>query len=89
VFGNVERLKKVLLEELRVLGIIEEGRALGVEKSIKKAEIASELERSTLMEVVSWRQKSGSCGSGKVASAWKFFTQWLTSIEEGIPLIPC
>jgi len=45
------------LEELHVLGIIEEGRALGVEESMKKVEIVSELERSTLMEEVGWRQK--------------------------------
>jgi hypothetical protein len=29
VFGNVERKKKILLEELRVFDIIEEERALG------------------------------------------------------------
>jgi hypothetical protein len=46
VFGKVERKKKVLLEEPSVLCI---GMALGVEKIMKKAEIVSELERSTLM----------------------------------------
>jgi len=49
--------RKILLEELHVLGIIEEGRALGVEESMKKVEIVSDLERSTLMEEVGWRQK--------------------------------
>jgi hypothetical protein len=57
VFGNVERKKRNLLEDLRVFDEIEEGRALGVEK-IKKAEVVSELETSILMEEVSWRQKS-------------------------------
>jgi hypothetical protein len=46
------------LEELRAFDIIQEGRVLGVEESMKKVEIVSELERSTLMEEVSWRQKS-------------------------------
>jgi hypothetical protein len=34
VFGNVERKKKILLEELRVFGIIEEESALGVEERV-------------------------------------------------------
>jgi hypothetical protein len=46
VFGKVERKKKVLLEEPSVLCI---RMTLGVEKIMKKAEIVSELERSTLM----------------------------------------
>jgi hypothetical protein len=59
VFGNVERKKKVLLEELRVwVSFNRGGRALGVEQSMRKAEIVSEVERSTLMVEVSWRQKS-------------------------------
>jgi len=58
IFGNVERKKKLLLEELHVLDVLEEERALGVEEKMKKVEIVSELEISTLMEEVSWRQKS-------------------------------
>jgi hypothetical protein len=58
VFGNVERKRKILLEELRVLDAFEEESALGVEEKMKKVEVVSELERSTLMEEVSWRQKS-------------------------------
>lgn len=50
------------MEELCVLGIIEEGRALGVEESMKKAEIASELERSTLMKEGVGGQNLGSYG---------------------------
>jgi hypothetical protein len=55
VFGNVKGKKKILLEEIRVFDIIEKERALGVEERMKKAEVVSELERSTLMEEVSWR----------------------------------
>jgi hypothetical protein len=35
MFGNVERKKKVPFEDLCVLGTIKEGRALGVEESMK------------------------------------------------------
>ena len=35
LFDNVERKKKILLEELCVFGIIEEGRALDVDENIK------------------------------------------------------
>jgi hypothetical protein len=52
VFGNVERKKKILLEELHVFYVLEEGRVLGVEK-MRKAAVVNELERSTLMEEVS------------------------------------
>jgi len=52
VFGNVERKKKILLEELHVFYVLEEGRVLGVEK-MGKAAVVNELERSTLMEEVS------------------------------------
>jgi hypothetical protein len=51
-----KRLK--LLEELWVFDVIEEGRALGAEEITKKAEVISELESSSLMEEVSWQQKS-------------------------------
>jgi soluble P-type ATPase len=47
--------KKIRLEELHVFVIVEEERALGAEERMKKAEIVSELGRSTLMEEVSWR----------------------------------
>jgi hypothetical protein len=58
VFGNVGRKKKILLEELRVLEIFEEEGALGDKERLKKAKVLSEIESSTLMEEVSWRQKS-------------------------------
>ena len=42
----------ILLEELRVLEIFEEERALG-DRRLKKAKVLSEKESSTLMEEVS------------------------------------
>jgi len=58
VFGNVERNKRIFVEDLRAFEALEEGRALGGEELLKKAEVIKELERCTLMEEVSWRQKS-------------------------------
>jgi hypothetical protein len=40
VFGNVERQKKLLLEELRGLEIVEEERALCVEERVRKAKVS-------------------------------------------------
>lgn len=51
VFGNVERKKRNLQGELRVFDAIEEGRALGVEENIKKAEVVRVLESLLL-----WRR---------------------------------
>jgi hypothetical protein len=51
VFVDVWRKIKILWEEVCVVDIIEEVRALGNEERMK-AEILSELERSTLMEEV-------------------------------------
>jgi hypothetical protein len=58
VFGNVEGKKRKLFEELQALEAIESSRALVEEERIKKTEIASEIERCSLLEEVSWRQKS-------------------------------
>jgi hypothetical protein len=58
VFGNVERNKKKLFEELQAFDSIEGSRALGEEELLKKSEIVSELERVSLLEEISWRQKS-------------------------------
>ena len=67
VFGNVERKKNILLEELRVVGVAGEGRALGVEESMKKAKIVSDLEKKSI-----GGKNLGSCGSRRVTSAQSF-----------------
>jgi hypothetical protein len=56
VFGDVGRKKKILLEEVCAFDTIEEERTLGDEERRKEV-VVSKLERSTLMENVSWRQK--------------------------------
>jgi hypothetical protein len=58
VFGNVERQKKIILEELQGLDIVEEERALCDEEGVRKAKVISDLERFTLIEEASWRYKS-------------------------------
>jgi len=57
-FGNVERNKRKLLEELQAIDIVEGSRALVEGEIQKKLEVVSELERCSLLEEVSWRQKS-------------------------------
>jgi len=58
VFGSVERNKRKLFDELQVLDSIESSRALVEEENLKKTEIVNEIERISLLEEVSWRQKS-------------------------------
>jgi hypothetical protein len=58
VFGNVERNKRKHFEELYAFDAIEGSRALVEEELLKKTEIVSEIERCSLLEEVSWRQKS-------------------------------
>ena len=57
VFGNIGRNKRNLLEDLQVFYVHKESRALD-EEFRRKAEVVRELEKCTLMEEVSWRQKS-------------------------------
>jgi hypothetical protein len=58
VFGNVERNNRKLFEELQAFNTIEGSRALVDGELLKKSEIVSELERCSLLDEVSWRQKS-------------------------------
>jgi hypothetical protein len=58
VFGNVKGKKRKLFDELQALEAIESSRALVEEEILKKTEIASEIKRCSLLEEVSWRQKS-------------------------------
>jgi len=56
VFGNVERNKRKLIEDLQAFDVIEESRALGEEELLRKVEVVRDLEKCSLMEEVSWRQ---------------------------------
>jgi len=58
VFGSVERNKRKLFEELQAFDSIESSRALVEEEILKKTKIVGEIERVSLLEEVSWRQKS-------------------------------
>ena len=57
VFSDVGKKKKILFEEVCAFDTIEEEKTLGNEKR-RKEEVVSELERSTRIKEVSWRQKS-------------------------------
>jgi hypothetical protein len=54
-FGNVERNKRKLLEELQAIDTVEGSRALVEGEIQKKLEVVSELERCSLLEEVCWR----------------------------------
>jgi hypothetical protein len=54
VFGNVERNKKLLLDDLWVLEGLEEERVLTYEK-MRKVTMSNDLERITLLKELSWR----------------------------------
>jgi len=60
VFGNLARpkKKKLLLDELWDLDLLKEERALGEMEKVRKVKAISDSEMSTLMEEMSWRQKS-------------------------------
>ena len=57
VFDNIERNKRSLIVDLQVFDRYEERWALDEEELARKIEVVRELERCTLMEEVSWRQK--------------------------------
>jgi hypothetical protein len=54
----VEFLKKALLVELSALDSLEEERGLDPDEKVRKSLVISELEKTTLQEEISWRQKS-------------------------------
>jgi hypothetical protein len=55
VFGNFKMRKKAFLVGLHDLDAIVEEGFLSDEETTRKAEITSDLERTTLLEVRSWR----------------------------------
>ena len=57
-FGNVEEKGKKLWSDLKGLKTVEESYVLTVEKKLDKERIREELEKMTLFEEISWRQKS-------------------------------
>jgi hypothetical protein len=57
VFGNIGTKKQLCLDDLRVLGGLEEERFTGG-GDYGEATVINDLEMITLLEEVSWRQKS-------------------------------
>jgi hypothetical protein len=57
-FGNVRKRNKVLLDGIRELIVLGEGRGLNEEERRSKDDLSTEFERLLLCEEVSWAQKS-------------------------------
>jgi len=57
IFGNVGKWKKDLMDGIRVLDVIAEGRILIEEEWVKMEDLDRELERLLLYEEVGWRKK--------------------------------
>jgi hypothetical protein len=53
----MSREKKLLLDDLRIFEGLEENRGLSEEELMRKAMVINDLERTTLLEEVSWRKK--------------------------------
>jgi hypothetical protein len=58
IFGDVGKRKNVLVDGIRELDIIVEGRSLFEEERQRKEEYSRDLERLLFYEEVSWRQRS-------------------------------
>ena len=58
VFGYVEDRIKKLWKDLSVLKNLEDSRGLSVKETVEVGRIHDELEKSTLLEEICWRQKS-------------------------------
>jgi soluble P-type ATPase len=52
MFGNVESQENSLLEELQVLGGLEEKRVLCIEDKLRKTIVIGELKKATLLEEI-------------------------------------
>jgi hypothetical protein len=63
------------LYELRVLDHLEEKRALYDEENLRKDKVVSDLKMTTLLEEVSWKQKSRVLWLRKGGKCTKFFYQ--------------
>lgn len=55
MFGNLENNKPLLLDDLWSLEGLEEERGLVEEEITRKAAVINDLERTTLLEELSWR----------------------------------
>ena len=81
-FGNVERQKNQLLEELKKLDTKEGDLGLTVGEKGHRAALRSQVEHLLSLEEISWRQKSRMlCIKEGDNNKTSFFTKWLIPIE--------
>jgi hypothetical protein len=79
-FGNVEN-KRALLDDIKGLDGIEEQRPLSSEEKLRKDVATVELEKTILLEEVSWRQKLRALWLKRGIKIPSSSIGWLTLIE--------
>jgi hypothetical protein len=73
VFGNVDSLKQARLEKLHTFDRPEAERVLDSKEKLSKSLISSDLEKITLQEEISWKQKSKGLWLKECDKCKKFF----------------
>jgi hypothetical protein len=79
MFGNIDSLKQTRFEKLRTFDRLETKRALDPEEKLSKSLISSDLEKITLQEEISWRQKSRVLWLKEGDKCTKFFHRLVNS----------
>ena len=57
-FGNISAKKQHLWSKLNALDVKEDNQSLSEEEKLEKASLCADLEKTALLEEISWRQKS-------------------------------
>jgi hypothetical protein len=86
VFGNITSLKQARVKELHTFDRLETKRALDPEKKLSKSLISSDLEKITLQEEISLRQKSRVLWLEEGDKCTKFFHRLANSNRRSILL---
>jgi len=85
-FGNVEKIIRALLDEPQGLDVAEKQRPLSGEEKLRKDVVTMELEKTTPLEKLCWRQNSKALWL-REGDKTKFFHQTCNDPEKNISYI--